>query len=112
MTSHAAVVGLLSLAWSAGTAADPHPHVVDPVPLVRRLPGDQDELPGVLLQPRVRQVVQLHRLAGRELHRWFDRGNSPAEDPWLPDHYAAMGLDGTIYPVDIKTRWNIRYRPR
>jgi len=50
-------------------------------------------------------------LAGRELHRWFDRV-SPAEDPWLPDHYAAMGLDGTIYPVDIKTSWNIRYRPR
>lgn len=51
-------------------------------------------------------------LAGRELHRWFERGNSPAEDPWLPDHYAAMGLDGTIYSVDIKTSWNIRYRPR
>jgi hypothetical protein len=50
-------------------------------------------------------------LAGRELHRWFDRV-SPAEDPWLPDHYAAMGLDGKIYPVDIKTSWNIRYRPR
>ena len=62
---------------------------------------------GLLNDPRNPTV-----LAGRELSRWFERGNSPAEDPWLPDHYAAMGLDGTIHPVDIKTSWNIRYRPR
>ncbi|HET9292845.1 MAG TPA: hypothetical protein VFO06_01010 [Gemmatimonadales bacterium] len=51
------------------------------------------------------------RLAGRELHRWFER-ISPEEDPWLPDHYAAMAQDGTIHPVDIRTSWNIRYGPR
>jgi hypothetical protein len=45
------------------------------------------------------------------MHRWFERGASPAEDPWLPDHYAAMALDGKIHPVDIKNTWNIRYRP-
>jgi hypothetical protein len=60
---------------------------------------------GKLTDPRDRT-----RLAGRELHRWFER-ISPDEDPWLPDHYAAMAQDGTIHPVDIKTSWNIRYRP-
>lgn len=60
---------------------------------------------GKLSDPRDRT-----RLAGRELHRWFER-ISPDEDPWLPDHYAAMAQDGTIHPVDIRTSWNIRYRP-
>lgn len=60
---------------------------------------------GKLTDPRDRT-----RLVGRELHRWFDR-ISPKEDPWLTDHYAAMAQDGTIHPVDIRTSWNIRYRP-
>lgn len=51
------------------------------------------------------------RLAGRELKRWFARGASPGDDPWLPDHYAAMAQDGSIHPVDVKTTWNIRFRP-
>lgn len=51
------------------------------------------------------------RLAGREIHRWFER-ISGDEDPWLPDHYAVMAQDGTIHPVDIRTSWNLRYRPR
>ena len=61
---------------------------------------------GKLPDPRDRT-----RLAGREMHRWFERGASPAEDPWLPDHYAAMAQDGSIHPVDIKNTWNIRYPP-
>ena len=61
---------------------------------------------GKLTNPRDRT-----RLAGRELHRWFER-ISGDEDPWLPDHYAAMAQDGTIHPVDIRTSWNLRYGPR
>jgi hypothetical protein len=62
---------------------------------------------GKLTNPRDRT-----RLAGRELHVWFERAQTSDEDPWLPDHYAAAALDGTFHPVDIKTTWNIRYRPR
>lgn len=61
---------------------------------------------GKLPNPRDRT-----RLAGRELHRWFER-ISGDEDPWLPDHYAVMANDGTIHPVDIMTSWNFRYGPR
>ena len=61
---------------------------------------------GRLTNPRERT-----RLVGRELHRWFER-ISGDEDPWLPDHYAAMAQDGTIHPVDIRTSWNLRYGSR
>jgi hypothetical protein len=43
---------------------------------------------------------------------WFERAESSDEDPWLPDHYAVMMLNGKAHPVEIKTYWNIRYRPR
>ena len=69
-------------------------------------PGTRFAFRGRLPDPRDRT-----RLAGRELKRWFERGASPADDPWLPDHYAAMAQDGSIHPVDVKTSWNIRFRP-
>jgi hypothetical protein len=52
------------------------------------------------------------RLGGRELRMWFERAESSDEDPWLPDHYAVMALNGKAHPVEIRTHWNIRYRPR
>lgn len=62
-------------------------------------------LKGRLSNPRDRS-----RLVGGETKIWTAR-ISPDEDPWLPDHYAAMALDGRIHPVTVTATWNLRYRP-
>lgn len=61
---------------------------------------------GQLPDPRDRT-----QLVGQSTHVWKARGASPDEDPWLPDHYAAMAQDGSIHPVTVTTKWNFRYRP-
>jgi hypothetical protein len=68
-------------------------------------PATRFVIKGQLPNPRDRT-----RLVGGETKTWTAR-ISPDEDPWLPDHYAAMALDGRIHPVTVTTTWNLRYRP-